>query len=150
MIEKWIEELQIISKHYKVKVNFSKKLPDWVDGLSHKKNGFTVSIKGNKTQEQIVSTFFHELGHVYCKRNKIWNAYHQPHDHSKQRVRRTALKAELWIDRWAIKEMNKWFPDLKYTGSYINMKRHHCKRIFYKNYLNKHFTIINKKVDIIN
>jgi len=146
MIEQCIEELKPIAKYYKVNVNFSDKLPKWVDGLSHKKNGFTINTSGERKREQIISTFFHELGHVYCKRNKLWESYHNPRSVSIQKVRRTALKAELWIDRWAITEMENWFPNIEYTGSYINMKRYTCKKIFYENYLNKYY----KEQKIIN
>lgn len=30
----------------------------------------------------------------------------------------TLLKAERWVDRWAAREMKKWFPRMKYRYPY--------------------------------
>lgn len=139
MTKEWINQLKPIAKHYKVRIYFSKTLPNWVDGYSHGKNGITININKEKTQNQLFSTFFHELGHVYCKRNGIWKSYHNPKSSTINKVRRTALKAELWVDKWAINKMKEHFPDNEYVGSYINMNRHLCKKIFYKNWLNKFY-----------
>lgn len=139
MTKQYIDELKPIIKHYKIKVYYSKSLPEWVEALSQGDNGFTISIKKESSKEKFISTFFHELGHIHCKRKGIWKSYHNPKNASVSKVRRTALKAELWVDKWAINEMKKWYPDLQYTGSYISMNRHHCKKVFYKNYLNKFY-----------
>lgn len=76
------------------------------------------------TVSQVLSTVFHEIGHVYCFRNKIWWGYHGFHrSHAKNKKKKrallaTAFKAEQWVDKWAEKEMKKHFPDRNYYQSY--------------------------------
>ena len=83
------------------------------------------------TGQDILSTMFHELGHSYCYRNGKWPTYHLCNTEyrnggfyysEKDLVGkiRTAYKAECWVDRWARKEMAKYFPNLRYTGGYEN------------------------------
>lgn len=81
--------------------------------------------KGKET----LKVFFHELGHGHCQRNGIWKTYHTgPYKNKKgeyifsKKVARgtilTGFKAECWVDRWAEKEMHKWFPNLDYESAY--------------------------------
>ncbi len=85
----------------------------------------SISINVNQSGLNMISTFFHEIGHIYCWNNGIWKAYHTGKDiddltiSEKQAFIRTALKAERWVDMWGKKEMKKHFPHLKYQDSYI-------------------------------
>lgn len=137
-IDSCIEELKILAKHYKVKVYYSKNLK-WAQGLAHK-NSFTVSLY-NTNPERLISTFFHELGHIDCKRNGKWKVFHTNDRTQIQKFRRTAFKAELWIDKWAEKEMKKWKPNMNYVDSYIHLPRSQAKRWFDQNILNKHWKL---------
>lgn len=71
-----------------------------------------------------INTIFHELGHIHCQNNNLWVAYHT--QLSAQKVIRTGLKAERWVDEWGIKEMKKYFPEIKILRSYS--KRHTVRR----------------------
>lgn len=82
---------------------------------------------GSKNLNLRICTFFHELGHIHCYRNNLWMNFHFIHaDAKKKKVDtsvRIALKAERWVDRWAAKEMKKYFPNIKYHWPYSDKQR---------------------------
>jgi len=56
---------------------------------------------------------FHELGHIHCYINGIWKNYHFDLGNvltteKKNLVIKTGLKAERWIDNWAMNEVKKY------------------------------------------
>lgn len=74
--------------------------------------------------------FFHEAGHLYAVRNGLWKAYHerpiflekgQPRFHKRTAriAKQTGYRAECWVDRWAIKELAKWYPNFEYETAYL-------------------------------
>jgi hypothetical protein len=80
--------------------------------------------------EEILSAMFHELGHAYCYRNGKWPMFHSYGSlfkdgefvYTNRELRGkilTGYKAECWVDRWAKKEMAKYFPNLKYRNGYV-------------------------------
>jgi hypothetical protein len=88
----------------------------------------SISINAKQSGISMLSTFFHEVGHVHCWKNKIWTSFHvdKPIIHLTASEKRlymlTALKAERWVDRWAKKEMKKHFPRKHYIESYLSEK----------------------------
>lgn len=86
----------------------------------------SISINLNQSGVSMLSTFFHEIGHVYCFQKGIWKSFHinKPVEeltkNEKRKYISTALKAERWVDKWAEKEMKKHFPRLKYVDSYLS------------------------------
>lgn len=80
----------------------------------------------NGSQEGIhmgdcLSVFFHELGHWYCVQNGLWKAYHSYAKGKGKRLRAallTAYKAECWVDRWARKTMQIYYPKMRYSPGY--------------------------------
>lgn len=107
-----------LSKLYGVRVYFYKP-------SRYNAGGFYRSDTGNihiSLGEDLISVFFHELGHKHCREMGIWRTYH---DRDKlrgdQRLRsiiRTGLKAERWIDRWARNTMKLYFPHHIYNAGY--------------------------------
>lgn len=83
------------------------------------------------TRDEIFSTFFHELGHIYCYITGKWKAYHlwkkKFTKNEKRAALLTAFKAEVWVDKWAEKEMGKVYPHMKFDKTYSD--RRHAKRI---------------------
>ena len=65
-----------------------------------------------------MSVFFHELGHIHAFRNKKWPSYHYVGKINKRKWKLTALKAEVWVDKWAEQEYYKHFPNNVYNQSY--------------------------------
>jgi hypothetical protein len=86
----------------------------------------SISVNLNQSGISMLSTFFHEIGHVYCYQKGIWKSFHinKPLEDLTNSERKkyiaTALKAERWVDRWAEKEMKKHFPRLKYMETYLS------------------------------
>lgn len=80
----------------------------------------------NQSPIDIISTFFHEIGHIYCWNNNLWSSYHvnRPLIELTERERdlyiKTALKAERWVDRWARREMSKHFSTIEYNPGYLS------------------------------
>jgi hypothetical protein len=109
--------IDFLSNHYGVKVDF---VDDWDYGSCYYwENRMEISI--NQTKKQMISTFFHELGHLYCYNNNIWKSCHStilPENVST--YIRCFLKSERWIDNWAHNEVKKWFPKHRYVKTYYN------------------------------
>ena len=93
--------------------------------------------KVNKKQELdfFVSTVLHEICHILAKRKGKYSVYHSPTDfvsmYEYKVYKRTALKAELYVDKMAQKICKKLFPNVKYDKCY-RTKEH---RQFLKNHL---------------
>lgn len=114
-------EISKLSKLFNVRVYYSKSIPHrgearyWNDSI-------TLSL--NQSITSIISTFFHELGHIYCYRNKIWMSYHNPKSPNemseleKTLLCKTALRAERWVDNYGMNEMFRYYPGMTYTRSY--------------------------------
>jgi hypothetical protein len=114
-----------LAKEYKVKVFFSKSVKE--KGLArYWRRSMTIST--NYPPVSQLSTFFHELGHIYCYQHGLWPKYHllKAPEYMTLKEKRscyaTALKAERWIDNWAKKEMTKHFPNVKFVFTYDCIK----------------------------
>lgn len=137
----WKKEVLFLANEYGVSVQFRKnnvpnRLKKWkVDGQAKCRDKLIILYAEFKTREDMLSCFFHELGHIYCYTNKIWRVYHRDR-RNKRSVLLTAFKAENWVDKWAEKMFKQKFPDLKFKRSY--------RTILSKKYI-KHFIISNGK-----
>ena len=115
------EIIQKLAKQYRVRVYFTKNLKS--RGLARYWRR-SISICAEQSATEMISTFFHELGHIYCYDNGLWLNYHNEtpaikmSEREKQLLYRTAVKAERWIDKWAEIEMLKHFPEIKYYTTY--------------------------------
>jgi hypothetical protein len=114
-----MREISRLARRYKVPVTFTK----LINHAGHTSRG-KIRLDNSKVYSRLeqLSTFFHELGHLHCHRNGIWKRYHWLKYKLDRRwwptIIRIGLKAERWIDRWAAKEMRKWYPNLSYITSY--------------------------------
>jgi hypothetical protein len=119
--EQTVHNIKNLAKEYGVRLYFNGR----TDSLGQARF-WTRSISVNKdlTPRQMLSVFFHELGHIYCHEVGKWAGYHNPKspdemtDQEKTIVIKTALKAERWVDNWARQEMTKHFPGVKYYTNY--------------------------------
>lgn len=115
--------LQELASEYDVKIRFTESLSG--DGEARFWNN-SISVSTLQSPRGMLSTFFHEMGHVYCWNNSLWKSYHinkAVKDFTTQErtnYLKTALRAERWVDRWAKNEMNSHFPDLKYIDGYLS------------------------------
>lgn len=87
-------------------------------------------IQIHEDQKDLLTVFFHELGHSYCFRNHIWLAIHRGASYrgrtkyftsevARKKIK-TGLKAERYVENWADQEMRKWFPNLRYEYAYYD------------------------------
>lgn len=155
--ETQIKVIKILALYYKVPVRVIQKdeqeqRAGYYDSL---KKRITVIMQENPAYD-LLSVFFHEWGHAYCHKNGIWEAYHQPGVVKKgklylstdllKKVIKTAYKAECWIDKFAKKEMLRWFPNLPFNSGYLNDRE--AKRWLHENYLFLHKAILKKRAKI--
>lgn len=122
-----IKLLQELGRDYAVRLHFTNNLFT-LDGCArYWNNSISISLRQNSVS--MLSTFFHEIGHIYCWDNQLWKSYHidkplfEMTQEEKKRYVRTALKAERWVDNWAKKEMKKHFPKLTYIAGYDEVSR---------------------------
>lgn len=81
----------------------------------------------SKDKAEMLSTFFHELGHYYCWENGIWPSYHRwrfrkdlPIFNARELryIVRTGLRTERWVDNWGKATMKLYYPELRYRTTY--------------------------------
>lgn len=141
---KQIEIIRLLSKVYKIPVKFYVKRKQQGAGLCvrNSKGKLSIHIKlSNLKKYDYLSTFFHELGHVYCHKFNKWTAYHRVNlsGSPKSQVKalrtfiRVAYRAEVWVDLWGCNELKKWFPELPYSFGYYGVEQ--SKQWFEDNYL---------------
>lgn len=134
-IRKIIIELSI---EYEVRLHFTESK---IMGGSARYWNNSISVSMKQSPASMISSFFHEMGHIYCWENSLWKSYHinKPIEYltKKEKIKyfKTALKAERWVDRWASKEMKKHFHDIKYQDGYLSEKEglefsNHIRKIF--------------------
>ncbi len=115
--------LQELASEYGIKIRFTESLNG--DGEARFWNN-SISINTKQSPRGMLSTFFHEAGHIYCWNNSLWRSYHINKSvetltkQEKENYLKTALRAERWVDKWAKKEMSLHFPDIKYMDGYLS------------------------------
>jgi hypothetical protein len=130
--------LRKICAEFDTKVRFQHKLKlhtgQTIHGLmysNHKKR--IIYINKNIPIRHIASAVFHELGHVYCITNGIWQRFHT-HQNTSSAI---AFKVENWIEWWAKGEwdargMRKIFGH--YSFSYLKSNKKQITQWLKKNY----------------
>jgi hypothetical protein len=127
----YIKEVKRLASYYRIRrpsfVTFP--MGSNVAGYYHHGKIF-MNIRLNRPRCRFISTFFHELGHYHCGRYGIWKKYHQGHadPHTYRYFKLMSLKIERWVDRWAAREMKRWYPRMKYSFNYYRpgvVKIHH-------------------------
>lgn len=118
-------DLHLIKQHYKVKIKFaSSDVMTWQAGyVNPKTSTIYIDAKWKKDKRMLASILFHEIGHIHCYRNNIWQAYHNMNKLTKKDKRLiivTGLKAEKWVDQWAAVELSKWYPEIPFHFTYFS------------------------------
>lgn len=135
----WNQLIRLAKKEYGLKelVWVNKKEIFWGRcSYTEGKIFLNTGLKNNK--KRMICVLFHELGHIYCYKNKIWDSYHynkrisELTSKEKRLVILTGLKAERWVERWAEKEVKKYFPRIKYPFGYYQDEK---AKYYIKNYL---------------
>jgi hypothetical protein len=96
---------------------------NWAGYTNSKTKEITI-IASDQSIEQIICTFFHEIGHIICMKKGKYKIYHNPdYRHNAkyhERIVKNGWKAEVYVDKIGRKEMKKHFPNIPYYGFYEN------------------------------
>ncbi len=125
-----IAECRKVAKKYGVKVIF-RRLKGAIAGQADFDNNLIIINSELSSRQEIISTLFHELGHFVAYKKGIWKKYHD----GGEDMMKTAVRAEKWIDLWALHEI--WTHDkrLRYLGSYTDCNLAEAKK-FLEDYYN--------------
>ncbi len=108
------KKVATLAKQYAVKVAY-KDLGD-VAGETDGRGGCNMVLNETLNNEtELLSAFYHELGHIHCTRTDTWKDYHDPvlfHGCGKYCDWKECWKVERWVDRWAEREAKKNSPEL--------------------------------------
>ncbi|MEK6829045.1 MAG: ImmA/IrrE family metallo-endopeptidase [Nanoarchaeota archaeon] len=137
----YIKEAINIAHRFDVSVRFVKMDSKHFYGFSEARERKIFISDSIKKTEEILSTIFHEIGHVYCYDNNIFPLYHKAQYKNKFTINEkkglwlTALRAERYVDEWAKKQMNNYFPEFKFKKTYNDSDskkfiKNHLKEIF--------------------
>lgn len=119
------KEINFLKRKYGVNVIFTNCLKqDNLIGYCCDSENIHIDHSAKKSRSEFLCTFFHELGHIQCRRSNKWKVFHDidpDSETSKQNLRKliyTALKAERWVDRFAAKMLYEYDKRIKYDFPY--------------------------------
>lgn len=119
-----------IRNKYKVKIKFRKFditiVAKYVENSCRTESTIFFNKRYNLSKDEMICTMFHELGHQYCCNNDLFYAYHHidnDFENYFNKFKRTALKAERFIDKWAAKEMKENGFEIIYDFPYSDRAR---------------------------
>jgi hypothetical protein len=113
--------LRSLTRKYGVRLYFNKKTESLGQARFWNRS---ISVCSEQGPCEMVSVFFHEIGHIHCHDSRKWVGYHNDtpvcnmSQVEKRLIVMTAVRAERWIDRWAMAEMAMHFPEMPYTSNY--------------------------------
>lgn len=123
-----LKEARRIVKQYDAKIVINRFIPcggayDRFDNIIYiNPSKFDDNLKYNDfySRRSLFGLLFHELGHKFCTDNKIWKHYHYTEKEvcNIKKFKATAFKAEKWVDRWATREIQKYYPQYSQLGFY--------------------------------
>ena len=119
--EKDFKEVRDFLSLFDVKVHFVRK------GYSsaYKDKLIEIDRRETSTIRSLWSIVFHELGHIYCYRHKLYKRYHHDYSGSKnfnKYIHRYGLRAERFVDKVGKKLMKTYLPDISYLAGYLTQK----------------------------
>jgi hypothetical protein len=114
-----ISFMRHLAKCYGVKLIMSKKGYEGIRGCADCKARAIILYPGWESDTDLLSTFFHELAHIYSYEMNIHTRYHK----GKTCSWKTAYRAECNTDRIGAYFMKCYFPDLKFDAFYLNNPR---------------------------
>lgn len=134
------QEIKELAKMYGVKVRFVN--IDTTGSCAYVENAIHLTNK-NISRVQLLSTFFHELGHIYCYLKGKYKQYHYSKSYKnltkkeKKAIILTGYRAEKYVERFGENELKKLYPHLKYRDFYGT---EYSRLWLYNNYLKKYYS----------
>ena len=114
-MRKVVKECRNLASFYGVDVKFIPLAQD-LCGISEHREGRIIINSDLKDRPLILTTFFHEWGHIYCYQNEIFYLYHHSDD-PKDQIK-FALRAERYVDKIAAAELEKYDRRIQYIPFY--------------------------------
>jgi hypothetical protein len=107
---------------------------------NHKTNwiSITLCLKHNTDRRKLYSTLMHELAHIICFQQGIYPAYHirrsfrKMSQKDKIALRRTALRAELYVDSMGERMFRTFFPNVQYDRGYNSKESREFLRMYWQ------------------
>lgn len=101
----------------------------------------TIDIRRHTDRRDLYSTLMHEISHGICFQQRIYPKYHigqefkQLTRKEKASLRRTALRAELYVDRMGERMFRLFFPELRYRRGYRTKNSQEFLRLYWQDTL---------------
>jgi hypothetical protein len=125
MLPKGKSKKQIISdvcKMFKVRYRLVKRSINWGHAEVDIFNEIIyINMNSNKVKNEFVSSLLHEICHIIASRQGKYEVYHKDktnNDKNKRIFLKTALSAELYVEKQAQYLMKMFFPGMRYVKSY--------------------------------
>jgi hypothetical protein len=119
----YIDEVKKLALHYRIRRLYFVTFPLGSNVVGcHNDGEILMSIREKRPRCRFISTFFHELGHYHCYRHGIWKRHSQtePNPSTYRYLKLMSVKVERWVDRWAAREMKRWYPRMRYSFNYYH------------------------------
>ena len=116
---------------FNVKVHFVNKGWSSADSINRL---IEIDVRETRSIQELWSIVFHELGHVYCHDNYLYEKYHREGcrvEHSY--YHRMGLKIERFVDKKGKELMKAYYPDIPYMKAYNTED----DKVWYKKWLNR-------------
>lgn len=124
-------QLKKIAKEIEVKVSFES-CKYWVHGGHALVENNEIWVNPNNTIRNIISSFFHEIGHILDYRVGIYKNYYVGNLND---VKRLGLRAELHADKTGYWLCRKYFSKFRYSFSYRKKLDRDYLRSYYEEML---------------
>lgn len=125
-------KLRRIAASYGIKITF-RYLDGTMAGFMSRTKPIFIALEKRLTEHQIISTFFHELGHFVDRAEGKYAKFYLITTMKRDKVylRRNALRAELHADATGKKLMKSYFPELRYLKAYGTKKARQFLKDYY-------------------
>lgn len=125
--QKLIKQLRKIAKERGLKVSFLSRIKKQEAYADLKNRTVEIGIGDpTLTCSALASMFFHELAHFECRKRRKFKRFHTARQRLSRKdhlaIRRTGLRAELYVDKVGEEIMKDYFPNYRFGKSYSTMQ----------------------------
>jgi len=127
--KKELAQARALIKEYRGKLYLSTNLTSGAAGEVNLETRCISIARTSLANRQIFwSIILHEVGHLYCIDNNRYPIFHKANRErltarDKRALVLTAWRAEQYVDQWALRELEKLYPELEYLGYDSSHKR---------------------------
>lgn len=96
-----------------------------------------IELWSEKADEELIQTFFHELGHWFCYKHDVYHRYHWGELNGLWL--QNAILAERWVEEWGRMECAKVFPEVRWKKRKLISNR--AERKWMMDWMNRYYAI---------